>query len=713
MKNNLPYVEIKAFLSSTFNDMIAERDFFIDTVFPMVKEFCRKHKIIFSYVDLLWGITEEEANEYHKTVSLCLKLVNETNPLFVCLLGDRYGWTPTQSDVDEFDISQNEGVSMTEMEILQATQNLYYQGEKSDTLFFLRDEKTILQLDKSEQEKYIEEDNQKRAKLDKLRTFIKKAQNHTIYSATFNHQKSTFENFTSNGEDLAKVAFNMIIDTLKNREDLKTHFEKEVVDYDDEIQNYLLFNYADSQPIELLDELVNLYVNSGSLRFIAGVEGLGKKCALARYIVANNDKNPYIFYRFMSKNYASITMETFVASLAKQFAQIEACECVDFYDEQVDFICKTVEKWKGEGKKPILLLGDIDSTLTNMRDWCMLFYQLGFCSTLCTISHQYTIFDDSLPFIPYLPPQDTRAIAEFLLAKRGKKLSSEQLDLIGAQVQTASLVQQFITLLSSGYTHEQLAIKIAELPSYGIDSLHRDMLTTLFKRSKVANIDEQFTTLLLVTLLACKGVSKRTMTYVVRAIEPQLDSVQADKIVERYLALMQPYLICYNNHYVLQDTAFFYFLNGVYLNESPKFFKSIAKITLTHYLLAKDCIDFDEKDLSNVTNILGFLQSYYQLDTSDKIYIDMFIDTFYSQKSIDSILTKVNIDYVIEELSFVIKDHFNIRYTALDPDVYAPDIDRDAYRILNLTAKKSFEALLNSNDNFAPLVAYKKLIGTQ
>lgn len=50
---------VRVFLSSTFNDMKMEREILAREVFPVLRKYCSERNIVFSYVDLRWGITDE------------------------------------------------------------------------------------------------------------------------------------------------------------------------------------------------------------------------------------------------------------------------------------------------------------------------------------------------------------------------------------------------------------------------------------------------------------------------------------------------------------------------------------------------------------------------------------------------------------------------------------------------------------------------------
>ena len=84
---------VRVFISSTFRDMHAERDWLVKRVFPALRERLRRFRIHLVDIDLRWGITEEEA-EKDQVLDLCLEQIDECRPFFVGILGERYGWVP-------------------------------------------------------------------------------------------------------------------------------------------------------------------------------------------------------------------------------------------------------------------------------------------------------------------------------------------------------------------------------------------------------------------------------------------------------------------------------------------------------------------------------------------------------------------------------------------------------------------------------------------
>ena len=126
--------EIRVFLSSTFKDMEHERNYLMSHVFPLVHLRCHERDVVFTEIDLRWGITEESAQN-GRTVQICLEEIDRCRaiglpPFFIGFLGERYGWVPTLQDLSRYWEQQAvspyaapirhalaQGLSVTELEI--------------------------------------------------------------------------------------------------------------------------------------------------------------------------------------------------------------------------------------------------------------------------------------------------------------------------------------------------------------------------------------------------------------------------------------------------------------------------------------------------------------------------------------------------------------------------------------------------------------------
>ena len=87
----------RLFLSSTFSDLVLERNKLQAEVFPKLRNYCEERGFSFQVVDLRWGISEKDGWD-HRTLDICLQQVKYCKgflkPNFAILLSERYGWIP-------------------------------------------------------------------------------------------------------------------------------------------------------------------------------------------------------------------------------------------------------------------------------------------------------------------------------------------------------------------------------------------------------------------------------------------------------------------------------------------------------------------------------------------------------------------------------------------------------------------------------------------
>lgn len=123
----VPWKRVAVFVSSTFSDMHAERDYLVKRVFPDLHDWCERRRLRLVDVDLRWGVTEADATENRNVVQTCLKRIDECRPFFLCFVGQRRGWVPMPHEIhprtlEAFpDLRQHIGkASVTELEIMHA-----------------------------------------------------------------------------------------------------------------------------------------------------------------------------------------------------------------------------------------------------------------------------------------------------------------------------------------------------------------------------------------------------------------------------------------------------------------------------------------------------------------------------------------------------------------------------------------------------------------
>ena len=118
------YRQLRIFISSTFNDMRGERNVLMEKVIPMVSEYCHKRKAEFIGVDLRWGVSEEQSKR-GETVSICMNEIDRCRPLFLGMLGERYGYIPAGAVI-----------SLTEQEMRYGALEA---PDGTEAFFYLRD----------------------------------------------------------------------------------------------------------------------------------------------------------------------------------------------------------------------------------------------------------------------------------------------------------------------------------------------------------------------------------------------------------------------------------------------------------------------------------------------------------------------------------------------------------------------------------------------
>lgn len=133
---------IRVFVSSTFRDMMQERDVLMTHTWPALRRICAERHVELVEVDLRWGISEQQSTR-KETLKLCLDEIHASRPFFIGLLGERYGWVPGE-EVFTNDLKEEQpwlldikGKSVTELEILHGVLNNPEMAHRA--FFFFRD----------------------------------------------------------------------------------------------------------------------------------------------------------------------------------------------------------------------------------------------------------------------------------------------------------------------------------------------------------------------------------------------------------------------------------------------------------------------------------------------------------------------------------------------------------------------------------------------
>jgi len=185
-----PWRTYSIFISSTFADMQAERDYLNNTIFPRIEEELRERRIKLDVVDLRWGVDTtliQQEDERESTVlKVCLDEIKQTKPFFIGLLGGRYGWVPDaermKKVIEEHDSKiESKGKSVTALEIEfgvlsskeQLKRSFFYFRKPLDYKKLPEDKKAMFCDEYNPQLTPYEKTERKEA-LDKLKKDIKK-----------------------------------------------------------------------------------------------------------------------------------------------------------------------------------------------------------------------------------------------------------------------------------------------------------------------------------------------------------------------------------------------------------------------------------------------------------------------------------------------------------------------------------------------------------
>lgn len=157
---------VRIFISSTFRDMHAERDYLVKVVFPELRERCARGQLHLVDIDLRWGVTEAEA-EQGKVLDIILDEIDRSRPFFVAILGERYGFVPEKVTEDtEFAhpwLREYPGHSLTALEIIHGV--LRKPDLANRSFFYFRDPQFISQLPESRRSDFVAESPEAARKL--------------------------------------------------------------------------------------------------------------------------------------------------------------------------------------------------------------------------------------------------------------------------------------------------------------------------------------------------------------------------------------------------------------------------------------------------------------------------------------------------------------------------------------------------------------------
>lgn len=430
-----------AFISSTFEDMKEERNIIMLEVLPIVRSWAYKHGIIFDIVDLRWGITDAQAQDLHHTIKICLERVRDTDPLFLCFLGDRFGWKPDPIYFNQKmfpkDISKYLGSSATELEIWQALKNAFFDCDKKSTLFFIRNITNYDSLEDSSLISFFREDENGGQKA--LIRKIKEKENYLDYQASFNLNKEC--SYRINGhllsshplddlkvgeKSLKDKLVESIIAMLKAKYDINDEDETDAMDPVTR-QQFELEHLSEALEIKGISERIKAKFDSlreGHNERIIMERGSGLSSQAALFIKELQTNPDYhVMYRFFGLDYYSKNTNDIIRSFALELGYKKAFE--SNLAKSYLFVRKKIERIS-EKKKVILILDGVSKD--DLLNCASFMGGLRYYKALLFL-HNEKDPSNNLTFGKY-GTDESKALIKYFLRQKGKAIDDGQLDKI-------------------------------------------------------------------------------------------------------------------------------------------------------------------------------------------------------------------------------------------------------------------------------------------
>ncbi|KAJ7377292.1 hypothetical protein OS493_030104 [Desmophyllum pertusum] len=151
---------VRLFVSSTFADYHAEREVLVKKVVPELREWCEERSIHLIECDLRWGVPKDSTTE--ATIRTCLgeldRCSEETDgePFFLNMLGERYGWIPSSTEISEEIQEEYKWIfptSITHMEIMHAA----YRMQSQNAAFLLRNSEFLTDVPPEKMREFVDD----------------------------------------------------------------------------------------------------------------------------------------------------------------------------------------------------------------------------------------------------------------------------------------------------------------------------------------------------------------------------------------------------------------------------------------------------------------------------------------------------------------------------------------------------------------------------
>lgn len=414
-------------ISSTFNDMQAERDAIRALVAPALRKTAARYGQSVRLIDLRWGVNTakmDEAEAAQKVLNVCLDEIDRCDGYMICLLGNRYGWVPDYEKltaVEDHGIHMPQPVSVTELEIqygiLQRNR-----GEKS--VIFLRDQVTGLPEEMYARYNDPAGDGRMAQLKEKLEALPETKCHH--YSLQY-REDGEFDGIRAFADRLIRETEALLHRVYGAQEtEGETLKKKRAFEHlmEEQLETYL--------PHPVLEKTYDDFEKSAaSMLVLRGEEGMGKT-AFAAHLTRKKSAGTVLPY-FAGENASAAEMALYlmnsitgeekeITSFPDHGALMDAFhECLQHVEKPLLFVIDGMDQFAGEESRFSFLPHDLPE---NVRFVLTTSPQDEGCSQL---GESFPVMDVQMPPVP-----DAAAFVRACLAAAGKALPEEILQHIAA-----------------------------------------------------------------------------------------------------------------------------------------------------------------------------------------------------------------------------------------------------------------------------------------
>lgn len=551
---------VRVFISSTFRDMFAERDWLVRFVFPRLREELLKYRIQLVDVDLRWGVTGDQ-----NVPEVCREVIDECRPRFMCMLGGRYGF-----------VSQGHAESLTAQEIRYGVLGLEAAKQRYAFFYYRDDNATGLMAEQMPGDLREPEGSDSAAKLAALKMAIaEEGLPVFVYDAHWDIAQQRLTGLEAFGNQV----YADLLQSVKDDPELAARFRPLMTgppdEFAEEAEQMEAFieertgRYVTGSREPLLGEMLAFASGAGTpnIFVVTGDPGSGKSALLAKFTRDLSAQLPVtrhstlIIPHFIGASTGSTNLRTTLLRICHDLAPFANVGLPSVLDIKELIIYFQNSLTLTAGRKHIIFVFDalnqLDATdEAHWLNWLPHKLPPGVRIVASIVAaadgqpeHQTLAMLRTRPFtrIEKLEPLtegDTRAVIQSYLQRYGKRLSPAQLAALLAK--PASRLPLYILTaleeLRTLGTYEEITDRIGELPGEA-RTLFRWILTErLASDPGFLNYKGGLCGPALVEkFAACLGVSRHGLSHaeVIALLDPgdSLGNVSA------LLRLLRPYLM--------------------------------------------------------------------------------------------------------------------------------------------------------------------------